>query len=85
VVDESAVQRLGDASFVWRLEASAVRRVAVTLGARDARSGRYAVQAGVQTGDRLLRNPGSGLKDGQTISMVTAPVQAKASAAASGQ
>jgi RND family efflux transporter MFP subunit len=85
VVDESAVQRLGDASFVWRLEASVVRRVAVTLGARDARSGRYAVQAGVQTGDRLLRNPGSSLKDGQAISMVTAPVQAKASAAASGQ
>jgi membrane fusion protein (multidrug efflux system) len=85
VVDESAVQRLGDASFVWRVDASAVHKVAVTLGARDARSGRYAVQAGVQTGDRLLRNPGSSLKDGQAISMVTGPAQAKASAAASGQ
>ncbi len=87
VVDESAVQRLGDAIFVWRVDASAVHKVAVTLGARDARSGRYAVQAGVQTGDRLLRNPGSGLKDGQTISMASAPAPApvKASAAASGQ
>ena len=85
VVDESAVQRAGDASFVWRVDASAVLKVAVTLGARDARSGQFAVQAGVQTGDRLLRNPGGNLKDGQAISLVATPAQAKASAAASGQ
>ena len=85
VVDESAVQRAGDASFVWRVDASAVYKVAVTLGARDARSGQFAVQAGVQTGDRLLRNPGGNLKDGQAISLVATPAQAKASAAASGQ
>jgi RND family efflux transporter MFP subunit len=84
VVDESAVQRTGDASFVWRVDANAVHKVAVNLGARDARSGRYAVQAGVQTGDRLLRNPGSSLKDGQAITMVAAPAPAKPSAAASG-
>jgi len=84
VVDESAVQRAGDTSFVWRVDASAVHKVAVTLGARDVRSGRYAVQAGVQTGDRLLRNPGSSLKDGQAITMVAAPAPAKPSAAASG-
>jgi len=85
VVDESAVQRVGDASFVWRVDASAVHKVPVTLGARDARSGQYAVQTGVQTGDRLLRNPGSNLKDGQAISLVAAPAKAKASAASSGQ
>ena len=85
MVDESAVQRAGDASFVWRVDASAVLKVAVTLGARDARSGQFAVQAGVQTGDRLLRNPGGNLKDGQAISLVATPAQAKASAAASGQ
>ena len=84
VVDESAVQRAGDTSFVWRVDASAVHKVAVTLGARDVRSGRYAVQAGVQTGDRLLRNPGSSLKDGQAISLVAPPAPAKPSAAASG-
>ncbi len=84
VVDESAVQRADDTSFVWRVDASAVHKVAVTLGARDVRSGRYAVQAGVQTGDRLLRNPGSSLKDGQAISLVAAPAPAKPSAAASG-
>jgi RND family efflux transporter MFP subunit len=84
VVDESAVQRADETSFVWRVDASAVHKVAVTLGARDVRSGRYAVQAGVQTGDRLLRNPGSSLKDGQAISLVAAPAPAKPSAAASG-
>jgi membrane fusion protein (multidrug efflux system) len=84
VVDESAVQRAGDTSFVWRVDASAVHKVAVTLGARDVRSGRYAVQAGVQTGDRLLRNPGSSLKDGQAISLVAPPAPAKPGAAASG-
>ena len=85
VVDESAVLRAGDASFVWRVDANAVHKVAVTLGARDARSGQFAVQSGVQTGDRLLRNPGGNLKDGQAISLVATPAQAKASAAASGQ
>ena len=85
VVDESAVLRAGDASFVWRVDASAVHKVAVTMGARDARSGQFAVQSGVQTGDRLLRNPGGNLKDGQAISLVATPAQAKASAAASGQ
>ena len=85
VVDESAVQRVGDASFVWRVDASAVHKVPVTLGARDARSGQFTVQAGVQTGDRLLRNPGGNLKDGQAISLVAAPAKAKASAASSGQ
>jgi len=84
VVDESAVQRADDTSFVWRVDANAVHKVAVTLGARDVRSGRYAVQAGVQTGDRLLRNPGSSLTDGQAISLVAAPAPAKPSAAASG-
>ena len=84
VVDESAVQRLGEASFVWRVDASTLHKVALTLGARDVRSGRYAVLAGVQTGDRLLRNPASGLKDGQAISLVMPPAQAKPSAAASG-
>ncbi len=84
VVDESAVQRLGEASFVWRVDASTLHKVVLTLGARDVRSGRYAVLAGVQTGDRLLRNPASGLKDGQAISLVMAPAQAKPSATASG-
>ena len=85
VVDESAIQRLGDGSFVWRVDASVVHKVAVSLGNRDIRSGQYAVQSGVQTGDRLLRNPGSSLKDGQAISLVVAPAQAKPNAAASGQ
>ena len=82
VVDESAIQRLGDGSFVWRVDASVVHKVAVSLGNRDIRSGQYAVQSGVQTGDRLLRNPGSSLKDGQAISLVVAPAQAKPNAAA---
>ena len=84
VVEESAIQRLGDGSFVWRVDASVVHKVAVSLGNRDIRSGQYAVQSGVQTGDRLLRNPGSSLKDGQAISLVVAPAQAKPNAAASG-
>ena len=85
VVEESAIQRLGDGSFVWRVDASVVHKVAVSLGNRDIRSGQYAVQSGVQSGDRLLRNPGSSLKDGQAISLVVAPAQAKPNAAASGQ
>ncbi len=80
MLPESSLVRAGDATFVWRLEGQAIRKVGVSLGERDARSGGYPVLSGLAAGDRVLRNPGSGLSDGQ-LAELARPVAAAASAA----
>jgi membrane fusion protein (multidrug efflux system) len=54
--------------------------VAVKLGERDPRSGEFPVLAGLAAGDRVLRNPGSTLVDGQRFEF--APVRGRAAAPA---
>ncbi len=78
----SAVVRAGEQAFVWRLDASKLAKVAVRLGERDARSGELPVLSGLKAGDRLLRNPGSTLVDGQKFEFAAA-VQAAGAAASS--
>jgi membrane fusion protein, multidrug efflux system len=79
----AAVARLADASivrsgdngqgtFVWRVKDGRISKVAVQLGARDERSGEYELKGGLADGDVLLRNPGSGLVDGQRVEMAKA-------------
>jgi RND family efflux transporter MFP subunit len=79
MVPESVLQRSGEAALVWRVADGAVGRVEVRLGERDARSGEVPVLSGLLPGDRLLRNPGSTLVDGQKVEFASA-----ASAAAPG-
>jgi membrane fusion protein (multidrug efflux system) len=64
---ENAVVRTGDVAHVWRVDDRRIVRTAVRLGARDARSGEVPVLDGLKAGDRVLRNPGSALVDGQAI------------------
>jgi membrane fusion protein, multidrug efflux system len=84
MLPESAITRSGDAAHVWRVSADRLARVAVKLGDRDSRSGEVPVLAGLAAGDRVLRNPGSALVDGQAIEMArpaaaaSAPAPAKA-------
>jgi RND family efflux transporter MFP subunit len=68
-VTEGAVVRSGEAAHVWRVGAGKLNKVAVKLGPRDVRSGGFAVVAGLAAGDTILRNPGSGLVDGQRFEM----------------
>ena len=75
---DSALQRAGETAHAWRLEGEQLRKVAVRLGERDARSGEFAVLSGLRAGDRVLRHPGSGLLDGQRVQWAAA---AKASTA----
>ncbi len=83
VLPESALVRSGEQVKVWRLQDQQVRLVPVTLGVRDARTGLWPVQTGLSAGDRLLRNPGSNLQDGQGFEMASLvpPAAALASAA----
>ena len=64
---EGSVVRSGEATQVWRVNASAVNKVTVKLGERDPRTGDYPVLSGLAAGDRVLRSPGSALVDGQKL------------------
>jgi RND family efflux transporter MFP subunit len=81
---DGALQRQGDSATVWRVQGTALARVSVKLGERDARTGEWPVTAGLSTGDRVLRNPGSNLRDGQLIRL-TAPAAADLAASGTGR
>jgi membrane fusion protein (multidrug efflux system) len=78
---EGALVRAGDAVHVWRVDAGQVHKVAVKLGERDPRSGEFPVLAGLAAGDRILRNPGSSLVDGQRYESAAPPAPAPHAAA----
>ena len=86
---EASLVRAGESAWVWRIEgkanAAVLAKTSVKLGERDARSGEFPVLAGLAAGDKVLRNPGSALVDGQKVefSQAAAVSAAPASAAAS--
>jgi len=82
VLPEGAVLRQGDATSVWRVGDGVISRASVQLGARDPRRGDYPVLAGLTVGDRVLRNPGAALVEGQRVELAPAGA-ASAMAAAS--
>jgi len=84
MLPEGAVVREREDTFVWRVAGQAIRKVSVKLGERDPRSGEYPVLAGLDMGERILRNPGSTLRDGQSVEFAqpAAPAAAARSASA---
>jgi len=64
-VPTASVVTEGDNAFAWRVKDGTLQKVKLDLGVRDARTGVYAVRNGLDTGDTVLRYPGSTLKDGQ--------------------
>ncbi len=81
MLPEASLLRVGEAAFAWRLTGGTVKKVPVQLGPRDLRSGDFPVLAGLAAGDRVLRNPGSNLVDGQRVEFAP-PAAASAPAAA---
>jgi RND family efflux transporter MFP subunit len=63
----ASVVREGDNAFAWKLNGDKLQKVALKLGERDARSGAYALQAGLTEGDKVLRFPNASLKEGQEV------------------
>jgi membrane fusion protein (multidrug efflux system) len=78
---EASLVKSGEQAHAWKVDGKVVRKVAVKLGERDARSGEYPVLAGLAAGDRVLRNPGSGLADGQAVEFAKAAATAASAAA----
>ena len=83
LLPEAALLRVGDNAFVWQLQGKTLRKVAVKLGERDARTGEVPVLAGLAAGDIILRRPGSNLVDGQRVEMAGTGAGASAPAGAS--
>lgn len=81
MLPEAAVQRTADAAYVWRVQRGTVAKVPVQLGARDARRGEFPLLGGLADGDRILRNPGSNLVDGQRVEFASTTASSAASAA----
>lgn len=72
-VPAASVQHEGDNAFAWRVKDGTLHKVELDLGARDPRTGQYAVKGGLAEGDTVLRYPGSTLRDGQTAELVGGP------------
>jgi RND family efflux transporter MFP subunit len=64
---DASVVREGDHTFAWKVNGDKLQKVALQLGDRDARSGSWALRAGLTEGDRVLRFPNNSLKDGQEV------------------
>jgi class 3 adenylate cyclase len=65
MIAESSLRREGDKVFAWVLEGDKVVKRAIQLGDRDTRLGEWVVRSGLNSGEKVLRNNSSSLKDGQ--------------------
>lgn len=79
-VPETSLVRAGDAFHAWRADGGTLKRVALQVGERDARTGERPVIAGLAAGDRILRHPVGTLVDGQAFELAK-PAAAAASTA----
>ena len=70
VIPHASLVRSGDKAYAWRVKDGVVAKVPLSIGERDTRRGDYDVKSGLVAGDRVLRNPGSALIDGQKITLV---------------
>jgi membrane fusion protein (multidrug efflux system) len=69
MISESSLRREGDKVFAWILEGNKIVKRAIQLGDRDTRLGEWVVMSGLAAGDKVLRNNGSSLKDGQSFAL----------------
>jgi RND family efflux transporter MFP subunit len=69
MVSESSLRREGDKVFAWILDSNKISKRSLELGDRDTRLGQWVVKSGLQADDKILRNSGSSLKDGQPYTL----------------
>lgn len=74
MLPETALVRDGDHAYTWVVKGNKLVKTNLALGPRDARSGNYVVTTGLASGDLIMRNPNSSMKDGQAVEMAAAKV-----------
>ena len=75
-IPATAVVRDGDKTSAWRVKENKLQKVDVVLGERDVRTGDFVLRTGLAEGDRVIRHPGSTLKDGQVVQGPGGPTSA---------
>ncbi|MES2300037.1 MAG: efflux RND transporter periplasmic adaptor subunit [Pseudomonadota bacterium] len=91
MLPEGAVVKAGDKAYTWRVDGNVLKKVELVLGARDARTGNYEVKSGLAANASVMRNPASGFRDGQAVTLsggqklVNASAGAMAPSAAQGK
>ncbi len=63
----ATVVREGDNAYAWHVKDGKLHKAPVTLGERDPRTGAYALKAGLNEGDQVLRFPNVSLKESQPV------------------
>jgi RND family efflux transporter MFP subunit len=65
----TALVREGDNAFAWRVQDGTARKVSLSVGDKDPRSGEFVLKGGLAEGDTLLRYPTLTLRDGQSVEL----------------
>lgn len=74
MLPENVMVRAGDQSYAWVVKGNRLVKAKLALGARDMRSGNYAIRTGLAAGDLVMRNPNSSMHDGQPVELAAAKV-----------
>jgi RND family efflux transporter MFP subunit len=80
-IPATALIKDGDKASAWRVKDNAVQKISVEVAERDPRSGNYVLKSGLASGDLLLRQPPTTLKDGQKVEMAASAPAAPTKAA----
>ena len=84
-VPEAAIVRNGDKAYAWRVQGDVIKKIDIVVGERDPRRGDFAIKSGLAAGDKIVRNPGASLKDGQKIELAKSAGPAAAVAITNGK
>ena len=68
-VPEASLVQQGDHTFVWRVQQGQLKKIEIKTGARDVKTGDYAIVSGLGQGDTIIRHPRGGLVDGAAVKM----------------
>ncbi|RFP15748.1 MULTISPECIES: efflux RND transporter periplasmic adaptor subunit [unclassified Duganella] len=82
MIPDSALVTNGDHTYTWRVNGKVLSKAALNMGVRDPRTGQWEVRSGLAAGDRVLRVPNSGYKDGQGVELTAPKVAAAGNGAA---
>ncbi|GJJ03570.1 nolF secretion protein [Duganella rhizosphaerae] len=82
MIPDSALVTSGDQTYTWRVNGKALAKATLNMGVRDPRTGQWEVRSGLAAGDRVLRVPNSGYKDGQGVELTAPKVAASGNGAA---
>lgn len=82
MIPDSALVVSGDHTYTWRVNGKQLAKAALNMGVRDPRTGQWEVRGGLAAGDRVLRVPNSGYKDGQGVELTAPKVAAAGNGAA---